>query len=97
LFELPVLVEDRDHLVDQSLKLIVTGILAILLELTDQSLVIGASLPQEKSVKVKTARGLQLPFQLRLVRDLVSTLSNRCATEPFSECALLFWAIATTI
>jgi hypothetical protein len=75
LFELPVLFEDRDHLVDQSLKLIVTGILAILLELTDPSLVIGASLPQEKSVKVKTTRGLPLPFQLLLVPDLASTFS----------------------
>ena len=90
-----MLFEDRDRLVDQSLKFIVAGVLAILLELADQSLVIGAGLLQEKSVKLGTARGLQFLFQLLLLRGLVSTLSIcRCA---ICKCAPLFWAIATTV
>jgi hypothetical protein len=75
LCELPILFEDREHLVDQSLEFIVAGILALLLELADQSLVIRASLLQEKSVKVGTTRGLQFPFELLRLGALVSTLS----------------------
>ena len=41
---------------------------------------IGTSLLQEKSVKLGATRGLQFPFQLLLLRGLVSTLSMcRCA------------------
>jgi len=69
-----VLFEDRDHLVNQSLRVIVASVLAVLRELADQSLVIGASLLQEKSVKIGTAGGLQFPFQLLLLRGLVTPL-----------------------
>lgn len=53
--EVFVLFEDREHLVDQCLELIVAGVLSILLELANQFLVIGAGLLQEKLVKFGAA------------------------------------------
>ena len=57
-----MLFEDRDRLVDQSLKVIVAGVLAILLERADQSFVIGAGLLQKEPVKSCTSRGAQFLF-----------------------------------
>src|SRR5216684_3061766 len=70
--ELFVLFEDRDHLVDQGLEIIVAGVLTILLELANQSFVIGAGLLQEKLVKSGAVGGLQFPFHSLFVRSLVS-------------------------
>ena len=70
-----MLFEDRNRLVYQSLKLIVAGILAILLELADQPVVISAGLLQEKSVKVRPGRGPQFLFELLRLGALVSTLA----------------------
>ena len=92
--QLLVLFEDRDRLVDQSLEFIVAGILSLLLKLADQSLVIGACLPQEKSVKIRTARGIQL--RSSCFSCAAWCRFSRCAAALFVRCAPLCWAIATT-
>ena len=70
-----MLFEDRDHLVDQGLKFIIAGVLAILLEHANQSFVIGLGLLQEESVKIETPRRLQFPFQLLLSLSVRSNVS----------------------
>src|SRR5712675_2126251 len=71
--ELAMLFENRDHLLDQSLEFLITGVLFILLELGYQFVVIGAGFLKEEPVKVGALHGLQFPFEFLLTRRLMAS------------------------
>ena len=72
-----MLFEDREHLVDQRLELIIARVLSILLQLANQFLVVGARLLQEEFVELGAAGGLQFLFRCLFIRGFVSRTVHR--------------------